>query len=88
MAAKTVKVKNKTGIHARPASMLVDAAQDFESKISLVYDGQEVNAKSVMGVMSLAVTHDTRVTLKAEGPDAQEALATLEKIIDNKFGEE
>ena len=87
MSVRKVKIKNKTGIHARPASRLAKKAGEFEAEIKLIYKGQEADVRSIMGVMSLAVTSDSRVTLKAEGEDAKEALDAIEGMIENRFGE-
>ena len=81
-------IKNKLGLHARAAAQLVQKANQFACDIKIEKDGLEVNAKSIMGVMMLAAAKDSRVTLKAEGADSQEALRVLEELFENKFGEE
>jgi phosphotransferase system HPr (HPr) family protein len=87
MKKQTVVIQNETGLHARPASMLVDKAGNYESSINLVYDGQEVNAKSIMGVMSLGIKQSTEVTVKAEGTDEKQAVEALVELIESGFGE-
>ncbi|ETA73599.1 phosphocarrier protein HPr [Ligilactobacillus equi] len=67
----------ETGIHARPATLLVQAASKFSSDITLTYNEKSVNLKSIMGVMSLGVGQNADVTIKAEGADEEEALAAI-----------
>lgn len=81
-------IKNKLGIHARVAAMLVQKASQYSCDVKIEKDGHEVNAKSIMGVMMLAAAKDSTVTLKAEGPDAPEALHALGALFEGKFGEE
>ena len=84
---KTLKIENKTGLHARPASMFVQAANKFQSKIKISAKGKTVDAKSILMIMSLGLTQGTELTISAEGPDAADALAALTKLIEDKFGE-
>ncbi|GBG96925.1 phosphocarrier protein HPr [Lactococcus termiticola] len=77
MASKSFHVVAETGIHARPATLLVQTASKFTSEINLEYKGKSVNLKSIMGVMSLGVGQGADVTISAEGADADEALATI-----------
>ncbi|MBM4351979.1 MAG: HPr family phosphocarrier protein [Deltaproteobacteria bacterium] len=88
MEVQTFTIKNKLGLHARAAALLVKTANRFVSSVSLEKDGLEVNGKSIMGILMLAATKGTRITLKAEGKDAEQAIETLGKLIENKFGEE
>lgn len=81
MAEKTFTITADTGIHARPATQLVNKAGQFESEITLEYNGKSVNLKSIMGVMSLGVGQGADVTVKAEGPDADEAMKALDDIM-------
>lgn len=81
-------VRNKLGLHARAAALLVKQANRFASDIKIEKDGLEVNAKSIMGVMMLAAAKDCTVTLKAQGPDSREALDALGELFRNKFGED
>ena len=67
----------ETGIHARPATLLVQAASKFGSDVNLEYNGKSVNLKSIMGVMSLGVGQNADVTITAEGDDEKEALDTV-----------
>ncbi len=88
MVTRQIKITNKTGLHARPASLLVDKASQYESKIELIYDNQEANLKSIISVMSLAIGYEDIVTIKAEGVDEREAIKEIVEIIENNFGEE
>jgi phosphocarrier protein len=88
MEVQTFTIKNKLGLHARAAALLVKTANRFVSNVSLEKDGLEVNGKSIMGILMLAATKGTRITVKAEGKDAEQAIETLGKLIENKFGEE
>ncbi|PWW29562.1 HPr family phosphocarrier protein [Cytobacillus oceanisediminis] len=81
MAEKQVEVKLKTGLQARPAALFVQEANRFSSDIFLEKDGKKVNAKSIMGLMSLAVSSGSVVTLRAEGNDETEAIEELAKYI-------
>ncbi|GBU11311.1 phosphocarrier protein HPr [Erysipelotrichaceae bacterium] len=77
MNTKTVKIIDPSGIHARPATVLVGAAGGFESDLKLEYNGNQVNLKSVMGVMSLAIPNGAEVTILADGADADAAIAGI-----------
>ncbi|GAE34898.1 phosphocarrier protein HPr [Halalkalibacter akibai] len=87
MAEKTFLITADTGIHARPATQLVNKAGQFSSDITLEYKGKSVNLKSIMGVMSLGVGKGAEVTVKAEGSDADEALQAIEDVIKEGLGE-
>ncbi|MDM5315663.1 phosphocarrier protein HPr [Fictibacillus sp. b24] len=81
MAEKTFKVTSESGIHARPATTLVNQAGQFSSDITLDYNGKSVNLKSIMGVMSLGIQQGSSIVIKAEGSDAEEAIAALEDVM-------
>ena len=87
MPERTVQIVNKAGLHARPAAEIVKLAAKYASDITVVRDELEVNGKSIMGVMMLAAECGSTLQLKAEGPDAKEALDALERLIESKFGE-
>jgi phosphocarrier protein HPr len=87
MVERTVQIVNKNGVHARPAAEIVKISTKFQSEITLVKDGMEVNGKSIMGVMMLAAECGSSLQLRAEGPDAEAALDALATLIANKFGE-
>jgi phosphocarrier protein HPr len=81
MAEKQYKVTAETGIHARPATLLVQTASKFDSDINLEYKGKKVNLKSIMGVMSLGIGQGAEITITAEGSDAEEALRSLDETM-------
>jgi phosphocarrier protein HPr len=83
-----VEVKNRAGLHTRPAALLVKTASKFKSDITLLKDGFAVNAKSIIGVMTLAAEPGCRLTLQIEGPDEEEAAQTLGALFASGFGEE
>ena len=87
MPERTVQIVNKAGLHARPAAEIVKLAAKYASDITVMRDELEVNGKSIMGVMMLAAECGSTLQLKAEGPDAAEALDALERLIESKFGE-
>ena len=78
---RTLKVKIKQGLHARPAALFVQLANKFDSKITVMKDKQEVNGKSIMGILMLAVERDSEIIIIAEGEDATEAIQALEELI-------
>jgi phosphocarrier protein HPr len=86
-AERTIIVKNRAGIHARPAAELVKTAAKFSAEITIVYDDVEVNGKSIMGVMMLAAELGAQLRFKARGTDAEAALDALAAVVDAKFGE-
>ncbi|MFJ5713498.1 phosphocarrier protein HPr [Neobacillus novalis] len=81
MAEKQFKVIADTGIHARPATLLVQTASKFDSEITLEYKGKKVNLKSIMGVMSLGIGQGADIKIAAEGSDADLALSSLEETL-------
>lgn len=81
MVEKQFKVIAETGIHARPATLLVQTASRFESDIQLEYKGKKVNLKSIMGVMSLGVGQGADITITADGGDAENAISSLEELM-------
>ena len=87
MAEIEVEIKNKLGLHLRAAATLVKITALYKSDIFLKKDEDEVNGKSIMGIMTLAAAQGTKVTVKAVGPDEKEALLKIKEIVDNKFGE-
>jgi phosphocarrier protein HPr len=87
MIERTVTIANKNGLHARPAAEIVKVAAKFKADIHLVRDDLEVNGKSIMGVMMLAAEFGAELLLRADGPDAEEAIGAIAKLIESKFGE-
>lgn len=86
---RSVLVRNPTGLHARPAALFVHTAQRFGgTKIEVTKDGVTRDAKSILGVLTLAVTQGTTITLRAEGPEAEEAIQALVAAVESGLGEE
>ena len=83
----TVLVVNEAGIHARPSAEIVKTTAKFKASVTLSLDGLEVNAKSIMGVMMLAAPCGSAVAVRAEGDDADAAVAALTALFASKFGE-
>lgn len=88
MFERKVQITNRLGLHARPAVMVVQLANKFQSEIKLEREGVEVNAKSIMGVMMLAAEKGSFLLIKAEGEDEKEATEKLAELFELKFGEE
>ena len=78
---KKVIVKNKQGLHARPAALFVQLANKFESNITVKKDKERVNGKSIMGILMLAAGQGSQIVIEAEGVDAEEAIMELEKLV-------
>ena len=85
---KKVIITNKTGLHARPAAQFVQKAGKFDSKIEIIFEEKEVNAKSIMGVMSLGVGKDDQIIIKADGDDAEKAVKELVDFIEVEMTKE
>ena len=85
MTEKILTVSNRAGIHARPAALIAQTANKYESEITLEKDSATVNAKSIMGVITMAAGYNTQLTLKAEGADEKEAARIIAKLIDEKY---
>ncbi|HEY8341642.1 MAG TPA: HPr family phosphocarrier protein [Calditerricola sp.] len=81
MVRETVVVKLKTGLQARPAALFVQEANRYAADIYVEVDGKRVNAKSIMGIMSLAIRPGTTITLVAEGSDAEQAVSSLKALV-------
>lgn len=81
MKKVTVKVESQSGLHARPASLLVAKAQEFESEIMIEKEDVVINAKSIIGILGLGVGSGDEITLSCEGADEQEAIAAMEHLI-------
>ena len=88
MTEATATIENKTGIHARPASVFVQKASSFKSKVQLKAKGKTVDAKSILMIMSMGLVKGTEITIVADGPDEADAVAQLKALVDSKFGEE
>ncbi|MEO1837086.1 MAG: HPr family phosphocarrier protein [Akkermansiaceae bacterium] len=85
--SKELTISNKLGIHARPAAQFVKMASQFDSEIRVEKDGEEIDGKSIMGLMMLAAGHGSILTVNAEGADAEEALNALEALVIRNFEE-
>lgn len=88
MLEKTVKIVNKLGLHARPAAALVQTASAYKASIKILKDSQEVDGKSIMGIMTLAAGCESELRLLADGEDEVDAMNALAKLIEDGFGEE
>lgn len=81
MKEQTMTITDETGVHARPATVLVNKAGSFESDINLTYNGKTVNLKSIMGIMSLGIPQGAEIKLTADGSDEDEAMQTITDTI-------
>lgn len=87
MFKKEIIVQNKEGLHARPATFFIQKANEFKSSIWVEKDERKVNAKSLLGVLSLGITRGTTITLMAEGEDEEDAVNGLVQLITSNFAE-
>lgn len=87
MVEQEITISNRLGLHARAAAKFVQLAGKFRARIHLCRDGQSVDGKSILGILTLAASRGTGITLRADGPDEQQAVLELKNLIDNKFGE-
>lgn len=85
---KTLRLKNKLGMHARAAASFVKVAQRFKSKVYIEHNGQIVDGTSILDILTVACPCGGKLTIKAVGTDADAAVEELAKLIENKFGEE
>ncbi|MBV9126989.1 MAG: HPr family phosphocarrier protein [Verrucomicrobia bacterium] len=85
---KDLVIENKLGLHARPSAQFVKVAARHQAEIWVEKDGEQVNGKSIMGLMMLAAGQGSKLRVSAEGPDANEAIAELESLVRNRFSEE
>jgi phosphotransferase system HPr (HPr) family protein len=85
---KKVEIRNRLGLHARPAAIFVQTANRFKSDIEVIKGRQKVNGKSIMGIMTLAAGMGTVITLQVMGEDQEQALKELMKLFESNFGEE
>jgi phosphocarrier protein len=88
MIERTVTVSNRAGIHARPAAILVEKIQKFKSAIYMEKGPDRINAKSIMGVITLGAGYGTELTIRAEGEDETQAVETLVRLFESKFEED
>lgn len=87
MQERSFNITADTGVHARPATLLVNQAGQFESEIELIYNGKKVNLKSIMGVMSLGIPKGADITITASGSDEENAIQGIEDVIKEHLGE-
>lgn len=88
MVERNVVIQNRLGLHARACSVFVKEAAKFASHVIVARDGLEVNGKSILGVMMLAAERGAELLLRTEGPDEQQAMEALVRVVNDKFGEE
>jgi len=81
MVKREVVIKNRTGLHARPAAIFVQRANKYESEIKIIKDGQEINGKSIMGILMLAAERGAKLTIIACGDDAEAAVEELAELL-------
>ena len=87
MIEREIEITNRLGLHARAAAKLVHLASRFRSSIQLVKDGEEVDAKSILGILLLAAAQGSRILLRCEGPDEREAAEAIAALFADNFGE-
>ena len=87
MYIRTVTVNNQVGLHARPATFFIQKANEFKSSIWIEKDERRINAKSLLGVLSLGIIKGMTMDIAADGPDEQEAVEALEELINSNFSD-
>ncbi len=87
MYMKTITVNNQVGLHARPATFFIQKANEFKSSIWIEKEERKVNAKSLLGVLSLGIVKGTEISIGAEGPDEEVAVLSLQQLIETDFRE-
>lgn len=87
MQRKEFVIQNKTGLHARPATVFVQTANRFNSNIVIERDGKKVSAKSILGVLSLGAERDSSIIVEVDGSDEESAMKSIEELIGNRFGD-
>jgi phosphocarrier protein len=88
MIEKNITIQNRAGIHARPAALLVQMTKDFKANIYFEKDRDRINAKSIMGIITLGAAYGTGIKIIAEGEDEEAAVNALVKLFESKFEEE
>ena len=84
---KKLEIKNRLGLHARAAALLVQTVNKFSAQVSVSKDGQSADGRSIMGVLTLAATQGSKIQVEANGEDAEKVVKALEKLLDNRFNE-
>lgn len=88
MIKYSIRIQNKLGLHARAAVKFVNLASRFQSKVRIIKDGNDIDGKSILGILTLAATMGSEIVLKISGPDEEDAKKDLVDLINSKFGEE
>jgi phosphocarrier protein HPr len=84
---KKLEIKNRLGLHARAAALLVQTVNKFSAQVSVSKDGQTADGRSIMGVLTLAATQGSKIHIEANGEDAEKVVKALERLLDNRFNE-
>jgi phosphocarrier protein HPr len=84
---KKIEIKNKLGVHARAAALLVQTVNKFSAQVTFSKDGQITDGRSIMGVLTLAATQGSKIQVEASGEDAEQAVRAIERLIDKRFNE-
>jgi len=85
---KTFTLKNKLGLHARAAATIVNVSSRYDSRVFLEKDGKKIDGKSILDILTLACPLGSRITVEADGLDADDVMKEIEELVENKFGEE
>jgi len=88
MTEQQVTIKNRAGMHARPAALIVKVAGQYDSEIFLEKSDERINAKSIMGIITLGASYNTEIKIIADGEDEQEAVEHIARLFENRFEEE
>ncbi|MBN2050319.1 MAG: HPr family phosphocarrier protein [Spirochaetales bacterium] len=88
MVSKEITIRNRAGIHARPAALIVQKANEFDSQIYFEKDHNKINGKSIMGIITLGAGYNTTLTVTVEGADEEAALQAIVQLFENRFEEE
>ncbi len=88
MTEKLLTVRNRAGIHARPAALIAQTANRFSCEVTMVKDDAEVNAKSIMGVITMAAAYNSTITLRTDGPDEVQCADAIVQLFESRFDEE
>jgi phosphotransferase system HPr (HPr) family protein len=85
---KRLEIKNKLGLHARAAALLVQTVNKFSAQVNLSKDGQTIDARSIMGVLTLAAAQGSKIQVEATGEDAERTVKAIERLVENRFNED
>ncbi|HEY2737241.1 MAG TPA: HPr family phosphocarrier protein [Thermoanaerobaculia bacterium] len=88
MKEREVEIVNRLGLHARAAAKLVHTSGAYQSRVTVIKEGEEVDAKSILGILLLAAGQGSQLTIRCQGPDEEEALGAVATLIANRFDEE